>query len=377
LPLACASKVTFGSHHCAADCPARPPSPIFHYARVESENQLPPADSRMVDVAILDMNHGWPNLGHDSMVHAVMEAACSMLPLLSRTGLSVRALSYEVRARRVVPESPNGRLQLYLGTGGPGHLDPRQNDGVQDGSQGIDEDARWEEPLFRLFDAIRASDDAALLAVCHTFGIMCRWSGAATPVLRSETKGGKSSGILENTLTDVALIHPWFAQFAQKLGPERRFPIVDNRLYDLVPDRSGFPSGVTPIGYETSGVGGPVGDAVTMLEFARDREGDMPRVFGVNHHPEIVDRTRQLMILDQKFERGDVSREWYEERRRIMQETYPDDTGDSRLHLTSDYTLLGPLRFHLERQVRRRAHELGLIGGDEVGAPALVGAVPG
>jgi hypothetical protein len=377
VPLACASKVTFGKHYCAADCPARPPSPIFHYARVEAADQLPPPDSRLVDVAVLDMNHGWPNLGHDSMVHAVMEAACSMLPLLSRTGLAVRALSYEVRSRRLVPEAPNGRLQLYLGTGGPGHLDPRQNDGVQDGSQGIEEDARWEEPLFRLFDDIKASEDAALLAVCHTFGIMCRWSGAATPVLRSETKGGKSSGILENTLTDVALIHPWFGQFAQKLGPERRFPIVDNRLYDLVPDRSGFPGGVTPIGYETSGVGGPVGDAVTMLEFARDREGEMPRVFGVNHHPEIVDRTRQLMILDQKFARGDVSREWYEERRRIMQETYPDDTGDSRLHLTSDYTLLGPLRFHLERQVRNRAHELGLIGEDEAVAPVLAGAGPG
>jgi hypothetical protein len=376
VPLSCATKHAFGPYQCAADCPARPPSPIFQAVRVEAAMQLPPADERIVDVAILDMNHGWPNLGHDSLVHAVMEAACSMLPLLSRTGLAVRALSYDVRAKQMVPESPNGRLQLYVGTGGPGHIDPRENDGIREGSQGIAEDPRWEEPLFRLFDDIKASEDAALLAVCHTFGILCRWSGAATPTLRPEEKGGKSSGILENALTDVALIHPWFSQFARNLGPERRFPIVDNRLYDLLPDRSGFPSGVTPIGYETRGVGGPVGDAVTMLEFARDREGEMPRMMGVNHHPEIVDRARQLMILDQKLERGDVSREWYEERRRIMQETYPDDSGDTRLHLTSDYSLLGPLRFHLERQVRRRARQLALIGEDEVATPALAGAGP-
>ena len=34
-----------------------------------------------------------------------------------------------------------------------------------------------------------------------------------------------------------------------------------------------------------------------MMEFARDAGGVMPRVFGVNHHPEIVDRSRQMMIL--------------------------------------------------------------------------------
>jgi hypothetical protein len=31
--------------------------------------------------------------------------------------------------------------------------------------------------------------------------------------------------------------------------------------------------------------------------------------------------------------------------------------------VTSDYTLLGPLRFHLYRQVRRRAEALGLATG--------------
>ena len=86
----------------------------------------------------------------------------------------------------------------------------------------------------------------------------------------------------------------------------------------------------------------------------------MPRIFGVNHHPEIVDRSRQMLILRQKLERGEVTREWFEDRARVLTETYPDDAADQRLHLTSDFTLMGPLRFHLYRQVRLRAAALGL-----------------
>ena len=33
---------------------------------------------------------------------------------------------------------------------------------------------------------------------------------------------------------------------------------------------------------------------------------------------------------------------------------------DQRLHLTSDFTLLGPLRFHLFRALRRRAQSLAV-----------------
>src|SRR5262249_30572101 len=93
--------------------------------------------------------------------------------------------------------------------------------------------------------------------------------------------------------------------------------------------------------------------------FARDGGGTLPRVFGVNHHPEIVDRSRQLMLLRRKLERGEVSQEWYAERAEILTRTYPDENSDQLLHLTSDYTLLGPLRFHLTRQLRLRAQRLG------------------
>ena len=50
-----------------------------------------------------------------------------------------------------------------------------------------------------------------------------------------------------------------------------------------------------------------------------------------------------------------MTREWFDDRARVLTETYPDDAADLRLHLTSDFTLMGPLRYHIYRQVRLRA----------------------
>src|SRR5437867_7478010 len=244
----------------------------------------------------------------------------------------------------MVPDGSRGRYALYLVTGGAGHLEPRGNGGSAPGSQGIEEDPSWEPRVFRLFDAIHADGQAALLSVCHTFGVMCRWAGVARPVLRPREKGGKSAGIQENVLTEEGRRHPWFRQLAAELPDGRRLRVVDHRLFDLLPKPGPLPAGLVPIGHEACGVGGPPGEGLTMMEFARDRGGVMPRVFGVNHHPEIVDRARQMMLLEQKRERGEVTREWSEERARIMSETQPDDSQDRLLHLTSDHTLLGPLR---------------------------------
>jgi hypothetical protein len=359
MPLECGFKRRHGRQFCVSDCPASAPCGIFEYLRVEHARDLPAADPHAVDVAVLDMNHGWPNLGHDSLVHAVMDAACEVTPQLETAGLRVRTLSFDVRRSGMLPEAPGPRFSLYLGTGVPGHLDPRANDGVRAESQGIHEDPSWEEPAFRLFDAIRSHDEAALLAVCHTFGVLCRWSGAAAPVLRSPEKG-KCSGVLENILALPAAEHPWFRRFAELLGPSARLRVVENRLFDLIPAREGFPAGAVPLGFETQGVGGEPGDAVTMIEFARDAGGVMPRVFAVNHHPEIVDRFRQMMILDQKRDRGEVSASWYRERLEILTRQFPEEDVDQRLHLTSDFTLLGPLRFHLFRALRRRAQALSV-----------------
>jgi hypothetical protein len=361
VPIACRNKLEHGSEFCRTDCPARTPG-IFSYVRVERPEDLPPADPRCIDIAVLDMNHGWPNLGHDSIIHAVLDTGCDLLAPLAGAGMMVRAISFEVRRFQHIPEPPGGRFALYIGTGGPGHLDPAHNNGTSPGSQGLREDPAWEAPLFRLYDDIMASPDAALLSVCHSFGVMCRWSGAAVPVLRGPEKSGKSTGVLDNLLTNEAALHPWFGRFAAELPDGRRFRVVENRLYDLIP-RVGFAERAVPLSYETLGVGGPPGDAITMLEFARDAGGVMPRVLGVNHHPEIVNRSRQMMILEQKRDRGEVGQDWFDERAEILTRTYPDENSDQRIHLTSDYTLLAPLRFHVLRQVRRRAEALGLETG--------------
>jgi hypothetical protein len=353
----CALKRAHGKDFCLSECPARDPA-VYDYVRIERPEDIPAANSHVIDVAIMDMNHGWPNMGHDSLVQVVKDAACDLAGVLAESRLRIRALSYEVRQRHMIPEAPGGRFAVYIGTGGPGHIDPRHNDGSAEGSQGITEDPAWEGPLFALFDGIRKSDDAALLAVCHSFGVMCRWSGAARPVLRSAAKGGKSAGIQDNVLTEDAVRHPWFGQLAEELPDHRRVRVVDHRLFDLIPPPA-LPAGLTPIAYETRGVDGPTGEAITMIEWERDGAGTMPRVFAVNHHPEIVDRSRQMLVLRQKLERGDVDQAWFEDRARVLTETSSDDARDQRLHLTSDYTLMGPVRYHLYRQVRRRAEALG------------------
>jgi hypothetical protein len=355
----CRHKLPGSPHFCSAGHPADAPCGAFEYVRVERPEDLPPADPLRVDVAVLDMNHGWPNLGHDGLVHSLLDAACELLPLAEETGIRVRALSFDVRRSHLIPEPPGGRFGLYLGTGGPGHLDPHANDGVSEFSQGIREDPSWQAPLYRLFDAILADDGAALLAVCHTFGVLCHWSGLARPVLRGPEKGGKSTGVLENVLAPETAGHPWFRRFGEELAEEGRLRVLDNRLFDLIPRPGAFPAGTAPIGWETLGVGGPRGDALTMLEFARDAGGAMPRVFGVNHHPEVVDRARQLLIVEQKLERGEVSAQWVAERREALTRNFPDEDSEQRLERTSRYTLLGPLRFHLRRQVRLRAESLG------------------
>ncbi|HEX3555862.1 MAG TPA: hypothetical protein VIA62_21815 [Thermoanaerobaculia bacterium] len=344
---------------CGSGRAADAPCGAFEYVRVERPEDLPPPDPSRVDVAVMDMNHGWPNLGHDCLIHGLLDVACELLPIAEETGVRVRALSFDVRRARLIPEPPGGRFSIYLGTGGPGHLDPHANDGASQYSQGVHEDPSWQAPLYRLFDDILADESAALLAVCHTFGVMCHWSGLAQPVFRGPEKGGKSAGVLENVLAPEAGDHPWFRRFGEELADDGRLRILDNRLFDLIPRPGSFPAGAVPIGWETLGVGGPRGDALTMMEFARDSGGAMPRVFGVNHHPEIVDRSRQLLILERKLALGEVTAQWAAERREALTRGYPDEDSDAHLRLTSDYTLLGPLRFHLRRQMRLRTESLG------------------
>lgn len=370
MPFDCRVRTALGHEFCYSDCPVAAADGTFSYVRVERAEDVPPPSATIVDLAVLDMHHGWPNLGHDAIIHAMQNAVCDVHDELRSAGLAMRVLSYDVRRGLQVPEAPGDRHLLYVGTGGPGHLDPRMNDGSYEGSQGIREDPAWEARAFALFDRIRADRRAALLGVCHTFGVICRWLSAAAPVLRGPGKGGKSAGIVENVLADEAKGHPWFSAFAAALPDHRHFRVLDNRLYDLVPPASGLPPGVQPIAWEATGAGGPQGDALTMLEVDREPGAHVPRMLAVNHHPEIINRGRQAVVLRKQLERGNVTAEWYDERMRTLTEPISDEWGDRLLHLASSYTFLAPLRFHIYRLARERGEALGRATGiDERSLP--------
>ena len=348
----CQHRARLGTQECLTGCPTRADVGGFRFARVERPGDAPAADPQVVDVALLDMHHGWPNLGHEALVDVVQSAVCDMRDELVPAGLSVRVLSYDVRRGQALPDHAHGRHALYLGTGGPGHLDPRLNDG-RDGSQGIVEDPSWETPLFALFDAVRDDPRASLIAVCHSYGVMCRWLGVAEAVLRGPERGGKSVGVRYNELLPAAQAHPWFARFASDLKDGAHFPVLDNRLYDLVPTGDA-PADVRVLAVDTNASGDPT-DAITMVEVAGATSDGVPRILGVNHHPEIVNRQRQVALLEKKRARGGVNDTWFNERWAVLTGQVEDESDDRLLHLTSNYTLMGPIRAALHRDVRRRA----------------------
>ncbi len=360
MPFDCTYRARHGTAVCLTDCPTRASVGGFSFARVERPTDVPDADPRIVDVALLDMHHGWPNLGHEALADVIQSAVCDLREPLGRVGLSVRVVSYDVRRSGALPEAPGGRHAIYVGTGGPGHLDPHCNDG-REGSQGIVEDAAWEAPLFALFDRIREDERASLFAICHSFGVMCRWLGVADAVLRGADKGGKSVGVRHNQLSEDGRQHPWFGRFAQGLRDGQRFPVLDNRLYDLMPTGAA-PQDVRVLAVECDEAGVP-GEAVTMVEVDEGSRGAVPRILGVNHHPEIVNRKRQLALLEKKRARGGVNEEWFAERWAALTEPVDEGRDDRVLHLTSSYTLMGPLRAALYREVRLRGEALGADPG--------------
>lgn len=324
----------------------------FDYIRIADPREIPPPHDRIIDVVVLDMNHGWPNIGHHALVDDVQELSSKIFEELPEIPpLMVRVLSFDVRKGQVVPKFERERFRLFLGTGGPGHIDPHLNDGVAAYAQGVRENPAWEKPLYSLFESILASPDVSLLAVCHTFGVLCRWSGIAEPVLRGEEKGGKSSGLVPNVLSEEASRHPWFSRFAAAL-PSREFRVIDNRLFDLIPRRK-LPAGVLALSWET-GANLNGSRSLTMVEMARDPGGEMPRILAVNHHPEIIDRLHLMKVLDQKLARGEVSGVWYRERAETLSVQFDSQEAEQSVALTSEYTLLGPLAFQLRRLVTER-----------------------
>lgn len=323
--------------------------PGLHYARVEKAGDEPGPARGVVDVAVLDMHHGFLNLGHESIVDTLLEIARQERAHLPGAP-ELRVLSYDVRAGGAVPEGPAGRFSIVVGTGGPGALDPRENDGVSEASQGVRESAAWEAPLFRLFDRVLRDPSVSLLGICHSFGLLARWSGVAAAVLRPAEKGGKSTGVTGNVLTPAALEHPWFSGLARANGGAG-FRVLDSRLYDLIP--IGTKTGLL-LAFEEGSRPEIPGEAVTMLELSRDADGVWPRVWGVNFHPEIGDRGKQRVRVERLAERGEVTAAWFEERRRALDAWDASESAEHGLQWTSSFTFEGPLRRIVARVLAER-----------------------
>lgn len=316
------------------------------YARVDGPGDEPPAVRSLLDVAVLDMHHGFANLGHASVVDRLMRIGQEERKRLGPGTPGVRVVSYDVRLGGAIPSSAS-RFSLVVGTGGPGALDPRENDGLSPYSQGIREDPSWEAPLWRLFDAVRANPQAALLGICHTFGLLARWSGFGDAVARSAEKG-KSAGVVTNLLTGQARRHEWFGGLYHA-SAGGRIQVLDSRLFDILPTGRG---GVDVLAHEATPEG-ERGEAITMAEWERFADGS-PRIWAVNHHPEIGDAGEQKARLLRIAASRQLSEAWLGERLLALEAWDASEAAERRLQITSSYTFEGPVRAILARALADR-----------------------
>ena len=84
MPFDCAHRALHGANVCLTDCPTRVEAGGFRFARVERGGEPPAAEPQVIDVAMLDMHHGWPNLGHEALVDIVQNAVCDICARTSR-----------------------------------------------------------------------------------------------------------------------------------------------------------------------------------------------------------------------------------------------------------------------------------------------------
>ena len=293
------------------------------------------------------MNHGFPNLGHASVVGRLERIGAEERDRLGRSAPEVRVVSYDVRRGLAVPSSAE-RFPLVVGTGGPGALDPRENDGVSPLSQGIAEDPAWEAPLWRFFDALLSRSGCALFGICHTFGLLARWSGFGEAVARGPEKG-KSAGAVPNRLTPEAEAHPWFGGY-YRTSSGGRVRVLDSRLFDILP--SGRGPG-TILAWESNDAG-ERGDAATMVELDRYADGT-PRVWAVNHHPEIGGAAEQRESLLRLASERNVGPGWLEERLRALDAFDVSLEVERELRATRAFTFEEPVRAILARALAERS----------------------
>ena len=114
-----------------------------------------------------------------------------------------------------------------------------------------------------------------------------------------------------------------------QLPDRRHFRVVDNRLFDLIAERLR--------GHDHRA-------SKTRVERRRDDDriradaDGMPRILGVNHHPEIIDREHIMTVLEEKRAHGEVSESWYRERVDTMRDLF----ASTRARKPPDLGVLAP-----------------------------------
>ncbi|HTS02517.1 MAG TPA: hypothetical protein VMN04_08335, partial [Thermoanaerobaculia bacterium] len=73
------------------------------YVRVTTPAEEPPPEPGVVDFAVLDMHHGYANLGHASIVESLLNYAHDERVRRNGNAPGVRVLSYDVRAGHAIP----------------------------------------------------------------------------------------------------------------------------------------------------------------------------------------------------------------------------------------------------------------------------------
>ena len=245
MPIACRNKLLFRQDVLRHRLPdPRPALAPVRPCEITAPGDVPPPHRARSTSPMLDMNHGWPNLGHDSIVHAVHGHRLRPAARAPRGRLQrARALVRRAPLRHD-PGAPGGRFALYLGTGGPGHIDPRA-ERRQRGQPGHPRGRRpGSAPLFRLFDAIRADEDAALVSRLPHLRRDVPLVGrrAAGPARAGEGRQERRPA-RERADARGAGSTPGSRSSRDELPDHRRLRILDNRLFDLIPDGRRLPAG--------------------------------------------------------------------------------------------------------------------------------------
>jgi hypothetical protein len=87
-----------------------------------------------------------------------------------------------------------------------------------------------------------------------------------------------------------------------------------------------------------------------MVEFARKPNG-VPRIFAVNHHPEIPDALELAELLERKLAQREVTRDWYESRAALVDELLRRNHSEPARLLAAGYSFGFLLRDGLREAV--------------------------